>query len=63
MVTEGHNHGQREDCQQKYKVEMDIELNEIRVEMGRLALKMQQESRVRWRYEWPIKQRENWPIQ
>jgi hypothetical protein len=35
---------------------MDKELNEIREEMERLALNMQQEAKVHWRYEWPLKQ-------
>jgi hypothetical protein len=37
------------------KEEMDKELEEMRAEMERLMLKMQQESQVHWKYEWPMK--------
>jgi hypothetical protein len=57
MVVEGHKRGRREDFPQKRKVEMDKELSEIRAEMEKLALKMQQEEKVRWRYEWPLKRK------
>jgi hypothetical protein len=63
MATEGHKCGQGKDCQQKRKVEIDKELEEIRAEMEKLRLRMQQGSQVRWRYEWPMKQREKWHVQ
>jgi hypothetical protein len=63
MATEGHRHGQGKDRQQKRKAEMDKELEEIRVELDRITLKMQQEAQVHWRYEWPMKQREKWHVQ
>jgi hypothetical protein len=31
--------------------------------MDRLTLKMQQESQVHWRYEWPLKRRVKWHVQ
>jgi hypothetical protein len=55
MATEGHKRSQGKDHQKKIKEKMDKELEEIRVETDRLALKMQQESQVHWRYEWPMK--------
>jgi hypothetical protein len=63
MATEGHKHGRREDCPQKRKVEIDKELSEIRAEMEKLALKMQHEAKVRWRYEWPLKRKSRWHVQ
>jgi hypothetical protein len=31
--------------------------------MEQLTLKMQQETKVRWRYEWPLNRKVKWPIQ
>jgi hypothetical protein len=39
------------------KAEIDKELTEIRVRMEQLTLKMQQEAKVHWRYEWPMTKR------
>jgi hypothetical protein len=44
MATEGHKCGQGADRKKKSKAKIDKELSEIRAEMERLALKMQQES-------------------
>jgi hypothetical protein len=63
MVIGGHEHGRGEDFPQKRKVEMDKELSEIRAKMERLAFKMQQEAKVRWRYEWPLKRTTKWHVQ
>jgi hypothetical protein len=63
MVTEGHKRGRREDCPWKRKAEIDKELSEIRAEMEKLALKMQHEEKVRWRYEWPLKRKSKWHVQ
>jgi hypothetical protein len=43
-------------------VEIDKELSEIRVEMEKLALKMQHEAKVRCRYEWPLKRKFEWHV-
>jgi hypothetical protein len=43
--------------------EMDKELSEIRAQMEKLAFKMQQESKVHWRYEWPLKRTTRWHVQ
>jgi hypothetical protein len=45
------------------KPDMDKEIEEIRVEMERLTLKIQQEAQVHWKYEWPMKQRVKWSVQ
>jgi hypothetical protein len=42
---------------------MENDLNEIREEMDKIALKMQQEVGVHWRYEWPLNRKEKWPFQ
>jgi hypothetical protein len=41
---------------------MDKELSEIRAKMERLAFKMQQEAKVHWRYEWPLKRTTKWHV-
>jgi hypothetical protein len=42
---------------------MDLELIEIRARMERIALKMQQEAKVHWRYEWPLNMKVKWHVQ
>jgi hypothetical protein len=62
MSTEGHKRGQRGGYLQRGKAEMDKELSEIRAKMERLAFKMRQEAKVRWRYEWPLRRTTKWTI-
>jgi hypothetical protein len=62
MVTEGHKRGRGEDHQQRNKAEIDKELNEIRTEMEKLAFKMQQDSKVHYVYEWPMKKKVKWLV-
>jgi hypothetical protein len=62
MTTEGHGRGRREDHKKKINPEMDLELKEIRSRMEQLALKMQQEAKVRWRYEWPLNRKVKWQV-
>jgi hypothetical protein len=63
MATEGHGHGRREDYKKKCNPEMDLELNEIRERMEQLALRMQQEVKVHWRYECPLNKKVKWHVQ
>jgi hypothetical protein len=42
---------------------MNKELKETQERLDRLMLRMQQEERGSWRYEWPIKQKVKWHIQ
>jgi formyltetrahydrofolate synthetase len=63
MDTKGHMGGQGKDHQQKNKVEIDKELIEIRENMERLALKMQQDAKVHWTYKWPLKRKLKWYVQ
>jgi hypothetical protein len=62
MATEGHEHGPRGDHQQKNKDETDKEINEIREQMEKLGFKMQQDAKMHWVYEWPMKNKVKWPI-
>jgi hypothetical protein len=63
MATEGHKCGRRGDHKKKSKAEIDKELIEIRERMEQLTLKMQQETKVHWRYEWPLKRKVKWHVQ
>jgi hypothetical protein len=55
--------GQGEDDQHKNKAGIDKELREIREKMEKLTLKMQQEAKACWTYEWPLKRKAKWPVQ
>ena len=55
MATVSHKHGRGEVHSQKRKAGMDKDLSEIRVNMEEIALNMEHESKVHWRYEWPLK--------
>jgi hypothetical protein len=41
---------------------MEKELSEIQAEMEKLAFKMQQEEKLHWRYEWPLKRTTKQPV-
>jgi hypothetical protein len=63
MATEGHGRGQGKDRQQKIE-RIDKELIEIRERMDQLTLKVQQEAKVHWRYEWPLNRKKvKWHVQ
>ena len=55
MVTEDHRHAGRKSKAEKL-AEMDKELYEIRADIEKLELKMQQKAKPRWVYEWPMKE-------
>jgi hypothetical protein len=63
MATEGHKKKSQGGHQQVRKEKKDKELKEMREELNRLMLKMQQEAQGRWKYEWPLKRKVKWPIQ
>jgi hypothetical protein len=44
------------------KNEMDKELTEIRARMEELALRVQQNAKTHWVYEWPLRRKEKWPV-
>jgi hypothetical protein len=62
MATEGQGCGHREDHKQQRKDEMDKELAEIRARMEELALRMHQDAKPHWVYEWPMKTKVKWPV-
>jgi hypothetical protein len=62
MATEGHGHGRREGRKKKCNPEMDLEFNQIKAQMEKLAFKMQQDAKVHWVYEWPMKKKVKWPV-
>jgi hypothetical protein len=41
---------------------MDKELAKIRSRMEELALRMQQDARTHWVYEWPLRRKAKWPV-
>jgi hypothetical protein len=62
MTTEGHRHAGRKSKAEKL-AEMDKELAEIRADIEKLELRMQQKAKPRWVYEWPMKkQKIKWPV-
>jgi hypothetical protein len=63
MASEGHEHGRREDHKNKYNPEMDSYLNQIRLRMEQLELRMQHEEKVHWRYEYPMNRKAKWHVQ
>jgi hypothetical protein len=58
MSTKGHRHVQRGDHKEKNNPYVDLEFNEIRARMEKLAFKMQQDEKAHWVYEWPMKNKE-----
>jgi hypothetical protein len=62
MVTEGHRHAGRKSKEENL-AEMDKELAEIRADIEKLELRMQQKAKSRWVYEWPMKKpKVKWPV-
>jgi hypothetical protein len=62
MVTEDHRHAGKKSKEKKI-AEMDKELYEIRADIEKLELKMQQKAKPRWVYEWPMKEsKAKWPL-
>jgi hypothetical protein len=62
MATEGHGCGGKKNHQQQRKDEMDKELAEIRARMEELALRVQQNAKTHWVYEWPLRRKAKWPV-
>jgi hypothetical protein len=55
MATEGCRYAGRKNPELMSKAKIDEELVDIRVEMEKLALQMQQNARSKWVYEWPMR--------
>jgi Tfp pilus assembly protein PilO len=76
MATEGRNYARRKNQELVSKEEIDEELADIRKEIEKLALQMQQNARMdelaleiqqkaksRWVYEWPMRKlKVKWPV-
>jgi hypothetical protein len=62
MATEGHARGGKKIHQQQENAARDKELAEIRARMDELALWVQQDTKSRWVYEWPMKTKVKWPV-
>jgi len=62
MATEGHRYARKKKTELMSKAEIDEELIDIRVEIEKIALWMQQNTRSRWLYEWPMKTKEKWLV-
>jgi hypothetical protein len=62
MVTKSHGCGGKKNHQQPRKDEMDKELIETRAIMEELSLRVQQSTKSRWVYEWPMKMKAKWPV-
>jgi hypothetical protein len=76
MATEGRRYAGRKNSELWSQEDIDEELADIRAEMERIALKMQLNARIdelelklrqdkkpRWVYEWPMKKaKEKWPV-
>jgi hypothetical protein len=62
MATEDHRHDGKKSKVEKL-AEMDKELYQIRVDIEKIALRMQQKAKPRWVYEWPMKKPKiKWPV-
>jgi hypothetical protein len=62
MATKYHRHAGRKSKVEKL-AEMDRELTEIRANIEKLELWIQQKAKPRWVYEWPMKKlKEKWPV-
>jgi hypothetical protein len=63
MATEGHKHAEKKSPKLMSVEEMDKELADIKREMEELEMKMRQNKKPRWVYEWPIKPpKVKWPV-
>jgi hypothetical protein len=63
MATEGRRHAGRKISDLWSQEDIDEELTDIRAEIEKLALKMQQKAKSRWVYEWPMRKlKMNWPV-
>jgi hypothetical protein len=62
MTIEGHRHAGKKSKAENL-AEVDRELAEIRADIKKLKLWMQQKAKLRWVYEWPMKKaKERWPV-
>jgi hypothetical protein len=63
MATEGHRYAERKNPELMSTTEREKELADIRARMEELELRMQQNTKSRWVYEWPMrKAKVKWPV-
>jgi hypothetical protein len=62
MATEGRRYAGKKNPELMSEAEWDEELAEMNARMDELALEMQQNTRSRWVYEWPMKTKIKWPV-
>ena len=63
MATEGRRYAGRKNSELWSQEDIDEELADIKKEMENLELRMQQNTKSRWVYEWPMrKEKEKWPV-
>jgi hypothetical protein len=63
MATEGCRYAGKKNLELMRRTEIDGELTDIRVEIEKLALRMQQNTKSRWVYKWPMrKPKAKWPV-
>jgi hypothetical protein len=63
MATEGHKHAEKKSSKLMSAAEMDKELADIKREMEELEMKMRQNKKQRWVYEWPMQTpKVKWPV-
>jgi hypothetical protein len=63
MATEGHRYAERKNPELMSATEREKELADIREKMEELELRMRQNTKQRWVYEWPMKKlKMKWPV-
>jgi hypothetical protein len=63
MATKGHRYAERKNPELMSTAERGKELADIRARMEELELQMQQNTKPRWVYEWPMKKLKlKWPV-
>jgi hypothetical protein len=63
MATGGHKHAEGKSPKLMSATEMDKEITDIKREMEELEMKMRQNKKTRWVYEWPMKTpKVKWPV-
>jgi hypothetical protein len=62
MATKCHMSAGKKNPEMMSEAEWDEELAEMNARMDELALEMQQNTRSRWVYEWPMKTKIKWPV-
>jgi hypothetical protein len=63
MATKGQRYVGRKNPELMSRTEIDEELTDIKEKLEKLALRMQQNAKSRWVYEWPMRKlKEKWVV-